>query len=88
MSNHLQHLDRIKIFQSIGEHTNLREASIAMSASWQHLLSELRAYGPISVETQIQRCGVLNQCGFKSSIDASLKIGISLGIEGVTPSEG
>lgn len=39
------------------------------------------------METQIHRCGVLSQCGFKISTGASLKIGIPLGTQGVTPSE-
>lgn len=50
LSNYLQHLDRTKGFQNIGEHTNLREASIEMSALQWHLLSELWVYGPISVD--------------------------------------
>lgn len=87
MSNYLHHLNWIKVFPSTGEYISLKEASILMLALWQHLLSQLRVCGLISVETLIQRCDVLKQCGFKSSIGVSLKTGIPFRVQGVTQSE-
>lgn len=67
------YLGRTKGPQNTDEHTNLSEASIAMSALWCILLNELWVYGPISVESQIQKCGALKQGGFTGSTDLSLK---------------